>query len=228
MNLLNMHFEWNGLRLEQPMNLIMNWLISVACLICFQKLRYLPTDAYLRWWKNFFLLMGISSFFGGLGHLLAYHAAYPLKVCSWSFAALALFAAEMGSFELLERKSHWQRLLKAASLSKVILFISLTVIYFDFNLVKWNSALGFLGIIMPLHFRHYMKTGAIFAIWIVIGILSMSGPALVHGLNIDLHPRFDKDDLSHVMMIITFLILFNGVRRKSFGQTGQGSDPGNI
>ena len=214
---MNISYYWNELRLEQPMNLIMNWLIALACIICFRKLRGRSSDIYTRWWSRFFLLMGISAFFGGLGHLLSFYSAYPLKTISWCFAAVSIFSAEMGSIELFGSEGSNKRILRVISISKLLLTLVITTLYFSFTIVKWNSAAGFLGIIMPIHVWYFMKTRDNFSLWVVAGVLSMVGPAIVHGFNLSPHPLFDKDDLSHVLMIITFFILYTGIRGKTLG-----------
>lgn len=203
-------FEWMGFHLLEPMSLVTNSLISIFCLIFFFRIE--RNNEYSVWWSRFFILMAISSFTGGIAHLFANYITYELKWLSWGTISLSIFCAEMGSSELLIRKK-WRKFIRIQALIRLVLILSFIIIFFNFELVKINSTIGMIAVIAGIHFNFLIKKQLYSSAWIMAGVIWGIIPSLVHTFNLNIHLWFNRDDLAHVILIPTFLLIFIGVSK---------------
>ena len=102
-------FEWFGLKLQEPMALITNWILAIFSFYAFSQLKK-GISQFQDLWRLFYLTLGISTIFGGLGHLLFQYAAIPGKFPSWSLGTLAGIFASFAMITLLESNETQKRL----------------------------------------------------------------------------------------------------------------------
>ncbi|MBI3240545.1 MAG: hypothetical protein HYZ43_17155 [Flavobacteriia bacterium] len=84
-------FEWLGLHLQEPMAIIMNGLISLFCFFAFFRLRKWGSEANY-WWRMFYLIFGISTFFGALGHAFFSISMFTVNFLAGLPVALPMYA----------------------------------------------------------------------------------------------------------------------------------------
>ncbi|MFN3917138.1 MAG: DUF6962 family protein [Flavobacteriales bacterium] len=206
-------FEWIGLQLQEPMSLILDWLLAAVCFFSFVKIRSFKTETevYTTWWAIFFLFMGASMFTGGLAHFFSFYAELPLKIVTWSLSAIAVFSAEMASLSLFG-KNRINLFVKTILSLKLLAIVLLTFWFFDFGFIKINSTVGMVGIVLFLHaYKYFTGDKQKSYILIGVGIIWTLFPALVHAFNINLHLWFNRDDFAHILMIFTFYLFYRGV-----------------
>src|SRR5699024_8920002 len=102
----NLPFHLFGLCLQQPMGLLFNWLICLTCLVFYQKVKQ-TNFVFLKNCRYFFLTLGISTFFGGLGHLFFYYCGFYGKILPFSLGIVSSFfvAKAMLNPKLLKRST---------------------------------------------------------------------------------------------------------------------------
>jgi hypothetical protein len=193
--------EWGGLIIMEPMAIVWNWLITIFGVVAYFKLRKNTSPPYKNW-SLFFLILGISGFFGGLGHGLFHYWGLTGKILPWTTGILSVYFAERGIYAFIPaEKEVWKKRLQLFSLLKMIIMLAgMAFVSFDFSWTKNNSIIGLtliVGLGGYLLSRKYKEL-----VYFPIGILVLSSAAFVHGFDINIHPWFNRDDLAHLIMLV--------------------------
>ena len=205
-------FQLFDLSLMDPVGTGIDWLLAFECFL-FAFLLKNPEGKSGFLWKRFFQLYGVSLIFGGFSHLLYNYTGEPGKLPGWTFAIIGLAVGEFALLIAL-RESRIKRLL---SYLVIIKFIACTFMALYSNVFIWVilSTLGFTilsaGVSISL-----MKSGIKEYRWFIYSALTTLVLAPVFLLKVKIHPLwFNQNDLSHSIMILTFLFLYFGARATS-------------
>ncbi len=204
-------FEMFGLCLQEPMALITNWLIALTAFLLYSRIKT-PQNLFQKHWKLFYLTFGISTFFGGLGHLFFYYFEVYGKFPCWFFGILASYHAgkAMISNSLIS-KAKQVRLTYFLMLKGVVLII-LAVITKSFLFVMLDATITYLFFCLGFGWYFYRK-GYLFYKYTVIAILILIPSIFIFTLQINPHLWFNKDDLSHVLMVLTIVFFYIGISK---------------
>lgn len=180
-----------------------------------------------RWWTAFFLLFGISSFLGGLGHaMFGYWGIYG-KFGSWLTAIPAIYFIERG---MVDQEPNEQLKKRYQTIALIKMFL-VTVI---FGFVCWKGNLevkperGFLpiaahtiiGVSMSagyLGWRYSKQLHRSFYDY-YLGMLIILPSAFFFLLKINPVVWFDKNDVSHVFITIGIVYFYKAIRGYDFGK----------
>jgi hypothetical protein len=86
------------------------------------------------------------------------------------------------------------------------------LVFHSFETVRVNSAFGLLGIVLPIQLYGYRALGMKRSAIIALGILSNIAPALIHAARFSYNRWFNFNDLSHIVMIGCFYIMYRGAK----------------
>ncbi len=203
-------FDFLGLHLQEPIGLLINWTI---CLFSIYAYKQIDNQSLMfgRYWRLFYFFLAISTFFGGLGHLLFHYFDVYGKFPSWTFAVLSGVAATLAMLENLE--NHKMRLrLTQITLIKSFLLISLAVYSLNFVYVAIDAIVTYLLACGVLGF-HYYKRKISGMKYIVIGVAVLFPSSIIYLQNINLHRYLNRDDLSHLLMLGCIFYFYKGVRK---------------
>lgn len=170
-------------------------------------------------WKIFFIIFGISFIGGGLGHSFFNIWGVEGKYFGWITSIIAVFFIEQGMLSIVPSKH--RALFKKLSLIKLIIAeISLLSVFaisdMDADPQKGllvpsvSTALGFitcLGILGVF----YQKTITSSFKWFWISVLTMIPSAVFQGLKISMHPLFDRNDMSHILLVLALIFYWKGI-----------------
>ena len=170
-------------------------------------------------WAIFFVIFGISFIGGGLGHSFFNIWGVEGKYFGWITSIIAVFFIEQGMLSILP--SERRLLFKKLSLLKLVLaeigLISVFVIAdMDADPQKGllvpsvSTAIGFITCLGILGV-HYQKTITPSFKWFWISVLTMIPSAIFQGLKISIHPLFDRNDMSHILLVIALLLYWKGI-----------------
>jgi hypothetical protein len=215
-------FSW---KIIEPNALITDTLLAVVSLF-FAYLLYKnkPNTPFLTRWYNFFLVFGISSFSGGLGHSFYLYWGVAGKFFNWISGIIAIYILEQTMQTLLEKDSKYniyQFLLKLKLLLTVVAFTAVCItqpIQLKPQLAFLPIALNtFLGVILTVGFLGYKfsKTLDVNYKYFYFGVLIMLPSAVIFFFKINLHPWFDKNDLSHVLFAMGICFFYWGIVKTS-------------
>lgn len=217
-----MEFSWFGLDLLEPNSLLTNSLITLTALIFFSLvIRKFPLNkAFYNYWKWLFLLQGISFFTGGLGHVLYNYTGVWGKFVPMVFATGMIMFAEHAMLTLIPKGK--QNLFMTISKVKaataiVILLILMLRMDVENNLEKLllvpslNSTIGYFATLFFLGWRYGKRVSK--ALYLLpISVLVLIPAAIFQMKKINIHPWFDRNDVGHLLIIITLFLYYFAIK----------------
>jgi len=204
--------ELFGLTVTEPFTWITNWMVAGASFIFGHKLYHDKfADTQMKFWAVFFLFMGIASTTGGTAHGYINYVGNNFHYAAWIFTGVAVFGAQRASLELI-KEARIYPLLKLLVLVELILMITSVIYFQSFESVRVNSAFGLLGVVLPIQLYGYRYLGLKRSGLILLGIISNIGPAIIHATRFSYNKWFNFNDLSHVVMIGCFYLIYRGAR----------------
>jgi cytochrome c biogenesis protein CcdA len=202
-------FNWLGLRLQEPMALITNWLLAIFSFYAYFQLKK-GVSQFQDLWRSFYLVLGISMIFGGLGHIFYQYTSIPGKFPSWTLGVLAGVYVSFAMITLIEKKETRIRI-RQLVLVKSFILLSLAILTRKFLFVAIDTGFTYLVFCGYLAFQLHKKNWEGVKL-IAIGVLVLLPSAFIFGLKINLHTWLNKDDLSHMFMLGCIICFYLGVR----------------
>lgn len=217
--------EWDvlGFQLLEPNAFIGDTLIAIIAIVLFFKSRQLykqNRNSYNFLWMWFFMIFGIGFFVGGVGHLLYNYLGIYGKYGAWFIGIFSSLLLELAMVSQLSKyKVPFE---KMVFLKAFIAVVSLTFLITTTDLSTTplkglvipiiNSFIGLLFALAYLGYR-YTKTKSREFRYLYWSILVFLPTILFQGLKINFHQWFDRNDVSHVLIIITLLLYFTSLRK---------------
>lgn len=159
---------------------------------------------------------------GGFGHLFYNYWGVPGKFFSWYSGMFAALMIELAMISIYP-KVEWRKILKGIAYGKLVLSISIaTYIYSTVDLIAdpskglivptLNSVVG-LGLSLGLLGYYYQRKidASFHYLWISTLILIPS--AVVQSMKINVHQWFDRNDISHILLITSILFYYTAVKK---------------
>lgn len=201
-------FELWGLQLLEPMGFLLNMVMCLVSIALFYRLKNEEVSEFTKHWMNFFWLFAISTLFGGFSHLLFNYLGMMGKIPGWLAAVLGISCIELAVATQHPLK---EGIIKACVRFKAIVILTLLAFDLQFTWVMIHTAIGLLGILGISATRH-VKNGQTHFLYflIAVGIMILTLPFRLG--QIDPHLWFNRDDISHVFMILTLVLFYKGVK----------------
>ena len=207
--------ELFGLHITEPFTWITNWLVAAFCfgfghLLFHNKL----ADATQKFWAMFFFFFLVASLTGGTAHGFITYVGPNFHFAAWILTGIAIFSAEMAALQLVESPK-FRQFLRLFIYAQLMIMVASVMYYHNFNSVRINSAIGLIGVVMPVSFVHYRKHGDKRSALIMLGVLSNMIPGTIHAFKISYNEWFNFNDISHILMIFCFFILYRGAGKNA-------------
>lgn len=221
-NYPKIEFEAFGLDLLEPNSFIGDTILFLVSIYAAYRVNKITNKTlFHRSWIAFFLLFGFSFFFGGLGHLLYNYWGIPGKTPSWYLGVIAVFFIEKAMISLSFSKSlkfilGWiskiKLILALLGVTMVLFYVDLEADYSKGMLVPTiNSTIGLIGTLGVLA-ATYMKSYKGMS-YFIASVLTLFPAAIIQGMKINIHQWFDKNDLSHVLLMIAIILYLKGIMK---------------
>jgi hypothetical protein len=216
-----------GLNLVEPMAFITDLIMGSISIFFAYKVGKIESNlAFYTYWRWFFLLFGYGAILGGIGHTFYNQLGVAGKFPSWICGPISVYCLEQAMISI-------HPIDKRLNLLKLISTLKLMVVYSVFIVICMNVdihekiGLPFLPIaintILGVSF-----TAGILALWykkklsekfkyFYLGVLIMLPASAIFLMKINLHPWFDKNDLSHVLMTAGIIYFYLGISKISKG-----------
>lgn len=217
-------FTLFGLELVEPMALITDVIMgSISIYLGYRIHKFTSAHPFYQYWKWFFLIFGIGAFYGGFAHAFYNYWGWVGKIPSWVSGPVSVYCLEQAMISIHPKEKSFD-LLKYLSFWKLVLVITAFILVLSLVDLNVKPAIGFLPIAINtivgvsltaggLGLYYYRKGLSEHYKYFALGVLVMLPSAFVFLLKINLHPWFDKNDLSHVLLTAGIIYFFIGVKK---------------
>ena len=212
--------ELLGLTVMEPFTWLTNWSVAAFSFYFGHMLFHSKSgDKQAKYWSVFFVFMGIASITGGTAHGFINYVGNNFHYAAWIFTGIAVFSAQLAALEVVKEARVYAPL-KWFVVAELIATSAAIIFSQSFEVVRVNSAFGLMGIVLPIQIYGYkflgMKRNGIIA----LGILSNIAPALIHAGKFSYNKWFNFNDLSHIVMIGCFYIIYLGAKKIGIKKSG--------
>lgn len=225
-------FDFYNWKLLEPNAFIGDMLIFFLSLYYVSQINKLQKkEAFFSYWKYFYLVFGLGFFAGGLGHLFFNYWGVKGKFPSWILGMLAVTMIEFAMTSLL-KNNKLVRNFKFFIVLKLIVFILIETYIAFFTDIENNVQKGLflpmintvigMGIIMTYYSVQFQKTLNENFKYLWMSTLVLIPSALFQVFKVNFAQWFDRNDLSHVFLIIAHVIYFKAI--SGYGKSTIGSD----
>ncbi|NRA12011.1 MAG: hypothetical protein HRT57_08675 [Crocinitomicaceae bacterium] len=215
-----MEFKFMNLELLEPNALLTDSLIAVVGIILgiiVAKRNKKLTTPFFYYWKILFLVYGIGFFFGGMGHVFYGYFGVSGKYFALISGLGIPLLMEHAMISLLPKEKQ-KKLFLLSKLKTSVAFIGLTIVYFSVTgeeqairalllVPSLNTFVGFVIVCGVLGIKFGKNINKVFYL-LPITVLILIPAAILQTGKISFHPWFDRNDASHVLLIITLIMYF--------------------
>jgi len=218
------HFSLFGFELMEPMALITDVVMgSISIYFAFRLRKNLIDHPFYLYWSYFFLIFGAGAFYGGLAHAFYGYWGVIGKFPSWISGPISVYCLEQAMISVYPDNKILSRL-KIISFWKFFAVVLVWILILTLGPLEEKPSIGFLPIAINTILGVSMSAGILGYIYkkkglsvnfkyFVLGVLVMIPSAFVFLMKINLHPWFDKNDLSHVLLTAGITYFFIGCRK---------------
>ena len=206
--------ELFNIRIDEPVTTLTDLIFAAVCFFFFFRIMNHAGSGKIRiHFMYFFLTLGLSAFFGGLlGHAFLYGISAPWKLVSWIFTLVSVGIMTQALIEISNTliKPFYSRMVTWINLLFLLMALFYTIWTLDFIAVKYYTTFGMLAVVGSLSYLIYQKTGSrgVVSLMIAVGIGLVS--VVVFSYEWGFSPWFNHNDISHVILTISALILYKG------------------
>ena len=217
--------EWKVFNLDllEPIGSLGDLIIAGFCFyFAFKILKMNTKVLFYNYWRWFLIIFGISLILGGLGHLLYNYTGAFGKCFGWLGSLISTIFLEM-AFISLYPKTTVKKILYVISYLKLLLMFIIELLILSFGDIDKNQALGlivpsinsFIGIGFYAGYfgYYYQKTISENFKYFWIGVLVLVPTSLLQIFKINPHQYFDRNDLSHLILILSLILFYQGIKK---------------
>ena len=220
-------FELFGLELLEPMAIITDTIMGgLSVYFGFKILALRKTLPFYKYWVLFFIIFGVGSILGGIGHTFYNQLGIFGKIPSWVCGPISVYFAEKAMISLHWKGETKKKLQKWFDLKVVLVYLAFFYLLFfgdksqnanlPFLPIAINTIVGLIAAVGVLGFKYTEKLSPKFKFfW--LGVMVMFPSAIVFLFKINVHQWFDKNDFSHVLISIGIVYWYLGVSKLADG-----------
>lgn len=202
----------------EPTTAITDFMLAGFCLWCFFRLYGLKTKkAAIVFWSYFLLFVGGSTFMGGLAHSFSCLSDTIYYEITWLFmqlfSGLSLFYAQSAVYLIELTKNKKIKVLRMFAAFQLFVFSISVIVFMDFRVVALNSFIGLIQLLV-LSFPIGLKDWE-YKTLITLGLLTSFITIYVNRTKMSIAHWFNHNDISHVFIFISLLLIYKGVRYKN-------------
>lgn len=203
-----------GLRIDEPVNMVTDLLVTAVCLASYYSLRKKGfQDKTYRYFKLYFLLLGLATLLGGvIGHGFLYLFPFAWKLPGWILSMFSVALIERSSIEYARSliNSRIGKFFLLLNIAELLTVMGITIYTMNFEWVEFHSGYGLLAVVLPFHGFVYLKTKDKGSLYILGGVGIACIAALMFMNEISLHTWFNHIDASHVLVAIAAYVFYRG------------------
>jgi hypothetical protein len=204
--------EIAGVVIRDPVTALTNIGIFATGLVCYLRLRKPELQFPHRNWISFFLLVGIAALIGVVVHGFSFYTPADLHFhIWWTMGAVQGAGVSLAQFGFTSNVfARFRKLVIALVSLQFIAFAVLLYVTGSFKVAEVHVAVGLLPIMF--YYLYMGMKGYRPELLIAVGILISGLTALVHTLKLSIDLWFNYNDLAHVLIMISMVVMYKGVQ----------------
>lgn len=210
--------NFGNLIITEPVTSFTDVILAIISFTLFFKVKSeCVRSEFHRAWRMFFLFMGITTTIGAITHGLAEILGPELHNNFWMLMtispSIAVFYSVKATILFSFAGTNWQRILNNLNILLLSLFILCTLVWNNFEILKIHAGIGVLTIFITHLLATIKKHNGS---GMIVGAFSLSFiTILVHSFQITAGAWFNHKDISHVLMMMSLIMIYIGVFRMS-------------
>ncbi len=215
-------FQLFGLDLLEPNGFIGNLLIATFALYYANKIRtFVSNHPFYKNWILFYIIFALTFFSGSLGHLFYNYIGIYGKYLSWYLGIIFPYFAAQAILSIHQNADKRKKLQKYPKIILVLFLLTetLLLLYYGKNITSekgvlfssLSSVVG-MGMVLSLYAVFYQKRidSNFKYFWIATLIQIVAG--IIQIIKLNIHPWFDRNDLSHLLIVISLIFYYKAIR----------------
>ncbi|MCB1197908.1 MAG: hypothetical protein KDK51_06005 [Deltaproteobacteria bacterium] len=166
----------------------------------------------------YLISMGISTAIGGIvGHGLIHYISFAWKLPGWIAGMISVATLERASIVHAKPWLHPKvsTFFSIFNIIELIFFIIASMVFLDFLFVEFHFLYGLLVIIAPFHAYVFFKNRHKSSLWLLASVALSLIAGLIFQMKISPHIWFNHNDLSHVVIGLAILCIYQGTKNFS-------------
>ena len=200
------------------MIIVTNVIMFLISLYCYRQLR-IHRHAYARQMSAFILIMGISGCIGAAAHATHYQLGIPffdtIFFISNMMNLISVYYCFRGSYTYfaLSKNKVPNKTVIALATAWIVVMLIITFINNTFLMIKIHAGIVLIYslVVHYLAYRRSSKGSGRVVVGILISFLSI----IVHSLKFSFDEWFNYKDIAHVIMIVSLVIIYSGIKANS-------------
>lgn len=203
-----------NIRIDEPVTTLTDLLFAAACFFASYKIwKYKASGRIEKLFTFYFLTLGMGAAFGGvICHAFLYGLSDPWKLVSWIFLLISVACIVQALALLLKPLVRSRISFVVTGLNILFLFTAMffTVRFVDFSAVKFYYILGMALICGPISIYVYQRTRNRGGLLMMCGIGLALPTAFIFSYKLGISPWFNHNDISHIILTLSVLIIYRG------------------
>ncbi len=205
-----------GLRVDEPVTMLTDLLVTAVCIYAWLKLRKGDDKSLIHYfYMYFFLTMGVATALGGIiGHSFNYALSIYWKIPGWYVSMISIALAERASIFYAKKliKPLYASIFKWINVLELLFFMVVSVVTMDFYYVVGHSAYGMLIVVAGFQGYVFYKTRHLGSYYFLVGIFWSTVGAVVYVQELAISRWFNHMDIGHVLMALTTWYCYLGAK----------------
>jgi hypothetical protein len=218
----NPSIEILGLRVDEPITMLTDVLVTVVCWYAFHQLGKMNhplqggKSSILRLTRAYFLTMGLATLLGGvIGHSFNYATGIHWKIPGWYVSMFSVALLERASifhaFPLI--RPNLAQFFAVLNIIELLFFLVISVVTMNFYFVMGHAAYGILIVTGGFHGYAYYQTRHQGSKHYLLGVLTATIGAIFFVKEWVIDVWFNHMDIAHVMMAIGCWFFYLGSKK---------------
>lgn len=203
-----------GLRIDEPITTLTDFLFIGMCFYAFFKTKHLSVFKGINLYRWFFLLTGFSSLVAALiGHAFLYYFGWEAKIYGWVTGIISISFSQFAALHHT-RSSISPAAFKAFRIANYIEIITVSILLFvvySFAIVEIHTAYSLVINVTILECIHYKKTKSLVSKNMIIGVGIAVLAVMCHIFKIAFSVWFNHLDLSHIFMALSMYMMYKAI-----------------
>jgi hypothetical protein len=203
--------EVGGVIIRDPVTALTNIGIFAAGLVCFLRLKKKKLQFPIRFWIYFFLLVGVSSLVGVIVHGFSYYTPPDVHFkIWWTMGVIQGAGITLAQFGFTSNVLTRFRMLVISLVTLQFgVFAVMLYVKGTFDVAKIHVAIGLVPIMIYYMYKGFKGLKA--EILVATGIIISTLTAIVHSLKLSISQWFNYNDIAHILIITSLIVMYYGV-----------------